>query len=366
MTNTTYKLVCKTCGKSYRTDSRRGARITETLKTNPDYLKEYQCRNCSRGKTPVVKTEKLERKTVVLNAKTKNVEVKVDWVDLKDHIPKENSGYIHRYFGKGKEKIKDTDFLYKCYQADGKIKNHEVLKNVLLVGETGTGKTQLVEYFCYVHKLPYYRIVMNGGTTAEDVVGQMIPDDKEKWKFAEQVLVRMMRKGGVFLIDEINAGQRDILHILNSLTDRERKLILTQKDGEVVRAVDNFLVIACMNPPDEYDMNTLPKSLKSRFVVQIFDYDIKVDKKVIGKGAFQSKLIEFTKKIRKARDNGIIETPLSTRDLVQFMTLKNTFGYSVAKDCMIANFQNGEQAEVKTQLEVCLEKSNILDKGEAE
>lgn len=371
----TYKLTCKSCGKSYRTDSRRGERIREMLKTNPDYLKQYECQSCSRGVTSTPKVtvekktrpevqEKLVERTTFEVSKDK-VDVKKDVVkvkikpqyDLSEYIPKTaTTNYVHRQFGKGRSgKIKDSDLLQ--YHLDSK---DPLMKNVLFIGETGTGKTALVEWFCWKNKLPYYRLVMNGGTTAEDIVGQMIPNPNgEGLIFIEQVLVKMMRQGGVFVFDEINAGQRDILHILNSLTDRERKIMITQKDGEVVRAVDNFLVVACMNPPSEYDMTELPKSLKSRFTPYYFDFDIKIDMKVLGND--EKKLIEFTKKIREARRNGIIETPLSTRDLIQFKVVRDTLGYEVAKQMLINKFQNGEKAEVKTEMEVCLEKSTILD-----
>jgi len=374
----TYKLSCKSCGKSYRTGLKQAERIKVILKTNPDYLKQYQCQSCSRGvtstpKVTVKKTpesevqEKLIERTTFEVSKDK-VEVKKDVVevkikpryDLSEYIPKSaTKSYVHRQFGKrrkGSKLIKDIEVLQ--YHLDSK---DPLMKNVLYIGETGTGKTALVEWFCWKNKLPYYRLVMNGGTTAEDIVGQMIPNPNgEGLVFVEQVLVKMMRQGGVFVFDEINAGQRDILHILNSLTDRERKIMVTQNDGEVVRAVDNFLVVACMNPPNEYEMNELPKSLKSRFTPYYFDFDLKIDEKVLGKG--EDKLIEFTKKIRQARDNGIIETPLSTRDLIQFKTLRNTLGYEIAKQMLINKFQNGEKSEVKTEMEVCLEQSNILNK----
>ena len=359
VTKQTYRLTCSSCGKSYQTDSKRGQRIAKLLQTNPNYLTDYKCRACSKGivKTPtpkVVKTSKVvvEKKPVF---ETPNFVVEED---LKMFIPTSSEKYINRYFGKGKNRLMDEEII-KFHL------NHSspLMKNVLFIGDTGTGKTALIRYFCYKYKIPYYRVVMNGGTTVEDIIGQQVMDENGNFKFEFQVLIKFMQKGGIFVFDEINAGQKDILHILNSITDYERKAIVTQHKGEVIQAIDKFLVIACMNPPAEYELQEMSKSLKSRFTPYPFNYDDNVDKVVLNK---DTKLMNFAKVVRTARLNGQIETPLSTRDLVQFQMIRDGLNFDVAKEVLITKFHNGEKQVIRTMIETTMEKSTILDQENQE
>jgi uncharacterized protein YlaI len=366
MTNTTlaqtFRVKCNVCKRSYQTDQKRGQAIALLLKANPDYLRTYKCRSCLRGKIQKQIKEKI--KTAISKATEKSAEKPkedlfiIDDEILKQHIPSSAERYINRYIGNGKGKVLDEDVLRFHFTSKDPL-----LKNVLLIGETGVGKSLLIRFFCHKHKIPYYRVVMNGGTTVEDIIGQNIMDENGKLKFEYQVLIKFMQKGGIFVFDEINAGQKDILHILNSITDFERKAIVTQHKGEVIQAVDKFLVVACMNPPAEYDLAEMSKSLKSRFCPYYFDYDEKVDKQVLGN---DTNLLNFARSVRTARLNKQIDTPLSTRDLRQYQLIKAGLGDEVAKEMLVNKFHNGEKQVVRTMIETLLEKSNILHKEKTE
>lgn len=361
-----YVIECQKCGTKWR-DKRRDQIIEKELNKDPDYLKKYVCRNCKRlekelkykefinsVKADVTTTEQVEE-TADNSVAIPQTDFRLTKEDLKQFIPATSERYINRKFAD----VKDEDVLQFHYKSDNPL-----LKNVLFVGETGTGKTALIRHFCANNKIPYYRVVMNAGTTPEDIIGQMIMNKDGKFQFQYQVLILFMKFGGIFVFDEINAGQKEMLHILNSITDFERKAIVTQNKGEVIEACSDFLVVACMNPPAEYDLQEMSKSLKSRFTPYYFDYDDKVDKKVLG--AEEKDLLEFAKTIRLARTNGEIETPLATRDLLHFKLVRDGLGYNLAKEMLIHKFHNGEKNVVKTQMEVIFEKSSILDKKEGE
>lgn len=352
----TFRVKCSVCGKSYQTDQKRGQVIAQLLKANPDYLKTYKCRSCAKGNTP---TPKVKEVTIEVSKKEVKVTEKDVLVfenddDVKDHIPPSAEKYINRYIGSGKGKKMDEEVLMYHFRS-----KNPLMKNVLLVGETGTGKTALVRHFCWKNKIPYFRVVMNGGTTVEDIVGQNTMDEDGKLKFVFQVLIKFMQKGGIFVFDEINAGQKDILHILNSITDYERIAIVTQHKGEVIKAIDKFLVVSCMNPPAEYNLQEMSKSLQDRFCPYYFDYDEKVDKQVLNS---DEKLLNFMKAVRTARLNKKIDTPLSTRTLKQYQIMRDEFSIEVAKEMLVNKFHNGEKQVIRTMVETLLEKSNILNK----
>lgn len=369
---TTIRIVCSSCKASYQTDAKRALKIKVILVTQPDYLKNYKCRKCSSGIAPIIKVSKAKKaiSPPAKPAKKKadkikqakedkimidNREIVIDDVDIQEYIPTNSERYIPRKI----MGVYDHDILMWHLKQTDPLK-----KNVLFVGDTGTGKSLSTWNFCYTHKLPTYRVVMNAGTTTEDIVGQMVMDETGKFKFEYAVLVKMMQKGGIFVFDEINAGQKEILHILNSVTDFARRIAITQNKGEVVKACDNFLVVACMNPPDEYDLEEMSISLKSRFMPYYFGYDEKVDREVLGK--HENKLLEFAKAVRQAKTNSQLKTPLSTRDLLQFVGLRDGLGYDIAKHMIINKFNNGEKQVVTTLIETYMEKSDILAKTEAQ
>lgn len=344
----TYKMDCKTCGSSYRTGVEQGKKVALKIKENPNYLGQYQCRKCGKGNSikPFPET-RTTRKIVQPTQPLPQVDI-----DVRQYIPKRTEMYVNRKLGDTRD---DKLLMFHLTHTS------RLMKNVLFIGDTGTGKTICVENFCFKNKLPYHRVVMNAGTTTEDIVGQMIMNKDGKFSFNYQVLIRFMRKGGVFVFDEINAGQKEILHILNSITDSARAIAVTQNKGEVIEAIDKFLVVACMNPPDEYDLQPMSISLKSRFTPYYFVYDSKIDQKVLGKG--EEKLVELAKAIRLAKVNGQISTPLSTRDLVQYKLVREGLGYKTAKEMLVHKFNNGEKNVVRTMIETHLEKSKILDKA---
>jgi len=344
-----YQIICSVCFKEWR-DKRRDAIIEAQIAKNPDFLKTYVCRKCKKAQrmkgiqTAKVKTPQGE--------KFEDVEIEVDMTSF---IPKASEKYVNRYIAG----VKDEDILKFHYES-----KNPLMKNVLLVGETGTGKTCFVGSFCHKYNIPYHRVVMNGGTRPEDILGNWVMTPSGKPTFNYQVLVHFMRYGGIVVFDEINAGDKEILHILNSIADWERKAIITQHKGEVIVGNEKFLLVATMNPPQEYDLKELSKSLQDRFVPYYFDYDEKVDAKIIK----DKKLLEFARAIRASRFNPKkpIETPLSTRALLQFQEIDKAFGRQLAKEVLFNKFQNGEKKAVKTEFEVIMEKSDILDEKEPE
>lgn len=144
----------------------------------------------------------------------------------------------------------------------------------LLIGETGVGKTSAIRYLAAKTNSNLRRVNVNGSMTAEDFVGQMLvrstPTGSETyWK--DGVLTECMRQGYWIVIDEINAASAEILFALHSLLDDDRYIVLTDHhEREIVRAHDNFRIVATMNPPERYaGTKELNKALMSRFGITL-------------------------------------------------------------------------------------------------
>ena len=262
--------------------------------------------------------------------------------DLSAYIPKEDNEYIARKIGK----TTDIEILKKCFE--NKI-------NVLLVGKTGAGKTHAARRLAYELKMPYMRVNANGAITPDDLLGQYIPDGNGGFRWCDGVLTRFVRHGGIFVLDEINAAPAEILFVLHSLLDDERKIVLTQKDGEVVKANDKFMFIATMNPAEEaiYEgTKEMNAALKDRFgVVLYYDYDEAIERKLI-----KSEYVrEVMKKLRESEE---IETPISTRMGIEYEKAIELFGIETANEILIAKFRNEEKEIVREALTMIYSKFN--------
>lgn len=193
----------------------------------------------------------------------------------------------------------------------------------LLIGETGTGKTTLINELAKEKKRELIRVSLNGATSTDDILGKFLAKDGSTY-WQDGVLVSAMKNGHWIVFDEINAALPEVLFALHSLLDDDRKVTLTEKNGEVIRPVESFRFFACMNPSEDYagtkEMNT---ALISRFagVFHIGVFPPEEEKKVlIRKGIAEdtaSRLIGVGNYLREKREKGDIFTFISTRDLIQ-------------------------------------------------
>lgn len=81
-------------------------------------------------------------------------------------------------------------------------------------------------------------------------------------------LTQAMKLGEYFLIDEISLADDSVLERLNSVLEPSHLLVLAEKGGEKVeelRGHQNFRVLATMNPGGDYGKKELSPALRNRF-----------------------------------------------------------------------------------------------------
>lgn len=223
----------------------------------------------------------------------------------------------------------------------------------LLIGETGTGKTTIIREVAKERGKHLVRISVNGSMGVEEILGKWLVN-KGTTVWQDGVLTMSMREGHWVVMDEINAALPEILFVLHSLLDDERKIILPEKDNEIVAPHADFRFFATMNPPEEYagtkDMN---KALLSRFTA-VINVDVLNDvmevKLLVQKGATEAtalKLVRLAQKLREHKRKDNIFYFCSTRDLVQCVHL---LGYGLkledAVKGAIANKMSPKEFEV--------------------
>jgi nitric oxide reductase NorQ protein len=139
---------------------------------------------------------------------------------------------------------------------------------VLIIGPKGTGKTTLVRRFAFQMEKDLDSVNFSLRTRESHLVGSRTLD-KGEINFVEGVLVKSMRNGTLLYLDELNAAEADVLLRLDEALDDRRQLVLKEAEGQIVKAVENWFVIATINPLSHVGTKELPPQLLSRFPVRM-------------------------------------------------------------------------------------------------
>ncbi|KAH9260092.1 hypothetical protein BASA81_001864 [Batrachochytrium salamandrivorans] len=154
---------------------------------------------------------------------------------------------------------------------------------VLLVGDTGLGKTKCIAAIaeCFGNSLTVLNCHQN--TETADILGNLRPvrhtmdnatsggeEDKNKlFEWSDGPLVRTMRQGNYFLLDEISLAEDAVLERLNSVLEPGRTLTLAERAGgtevDEIVAKDEFRIFATMNPGGDFGKRELSPALRNRF-----------------------------------------------------------------------------------------------------
>jgi nitric oxide reductase NorQ protein len=133
------------------------------------------------------------------------------------------------------------------------IDEHNILPNVvyalngnkpfMLTGDTGSGKSFVVRELCEVAKWDYETINFHSAMTQGEIIGKYDFDQSGKVVWHDGVLTRCMREGKVFIGEEANAMSSAVSLCFYSPMDFKREVVLTKKDGEVVKAHPDFRIV---------------------------------------------------------------------------------------------------------------------------
>jgi cobaltochelatase CobS len=205
-------------------------------------------------------------------------------------------------------------------------------KPVLIIGETGVGKTALIRYLAHRTKSGFRRINLNGQTSVDEFVGKTLLN-KEGTYWQDGILTESLRNGYWLLADEINASLPEILFVLHSLLDDDNYIVLSENGGEIVKPHADFRFFATMNPSGKYaGTKELNKAFLSRFPIIIqLDFPKSKDEvkiiqtyaKITDKKALA--LVKMAQALRKAYRKDEIEFVCSTRDLINCAKIASDF-----------------------------------------
>ena len=260
-------------------------------------------------------------------------------------------------YGKIEIPIEDGTSAYVPKQSTGFIDHGDMLKtlaigirdnlSVLIIGESGTGKTSAIRYLATETQNGLRRVNLNGGTTADELVGRLLINDKGTY-WVDGVLTEAMRRGEWIVLDEINAALPEVLFVLQSVMDDDGYLVLNEKDDkEIVQKHPNFRLFATCNPPEYAGTKEMNKALLSRFAICISaDFppeakELEIIEQHLGNAVASTdltkKLVGLANDTRKAKEMGNADYAINTRDVLNTLRLAE---YTDPLEALMLSFAN--------------------------
>ncbi|MDY6842946.1 MAG: CbbQ/NirQ/NorQ/GpvN family protein [Thermodesulfobacteriota bacterium] len=161
---------------------------------------------------------------------------------------------------------------------------------VLLKGPTGCGKTRFVEHMTFrlkgglgtesvakhsavlrdLTQLKLITIACHEDLTATDLVGRyLIKGNETVW--IDGPLTKAVRTGAICYLDEVVEARKDTIVLIHPLTDH-RRFIPMEKQGYILEAHPDFLLVISYNPGYQSVIKDLKQSTRQRFVTIEFRY----------------------------------------------------------------------------------------------
>lgn len=210
-------------------------------------------------------------------------------------------------------------------------------KNVLLQGETGTGKTTLIEQVAARLNWPVFVLGCHGGLEFQELVGRVTlqPDGSTGW--ADGPLISAMRIGGIFLLDEMNFLKPEVAGGLNTIL--QATVYTIPETGECIKAHPDFRIGATGNAIDGAGKSSYRGTqvsniaLLSRFSLGIrIEYMSPADEQKMieakapkTQAAIAHFLAELADMARKSYATGVLKSPLSPRETIAMAQRIQTF-----------------------------------------
>jgi midasin len=126
------------------------------------------------------------------------------------------------------------------------------------------------------HALAFFRKASKYFATSPDTLAAArelelaLRQSKALFEWQDGPLIRAMRNGEIFLLDEISLADDSVLERLNSVLEPGRSIVLAERGGfdlehATVIAHPDFRLIATMNPGGDYGKKELSPALRNRF-----------------------------------------------------------------------------------------------------
>lgn len=226
-------------------------------------------------------------------------------------------------------------------------------KPLMLVGPAGTGKSHLARQLADDLGLTFGYLPCTEGTSEHNLLGRLVPTGAQgEFKYRRPDFLRAYEEGGVFLLDEMDRCNANMLACINGLLANGHASVPDRYDIPYAnRHPDFILIVACNTWGHGADRqycgaNQLDGSTLDRFALyKLFvDYSTELEAALCPAAEIRDFFQEARRLMRESR----IERVISTRMLEEAYFMHKAEGWSLEtiKDQFFADWSADERNKV--------------------
>jgi len=240
----------------------------------------------------------------------------------------------------GRPTVQIEGFLHERF--DDVLKRATARVPVLMVGPAGSGKTTLGEQVSKALNLPFYFVSVSAGMSEGILGGRLLPiGEQARFEYVISEFIKAYEQGGVFLMDEADAGDANVMVKINSALANGHMAVDNRPSAPVAKKHPDFVMLAAANTfglgADRVYVgrNQLDAATLDRFVVGQVEigYDTRLEAKVA-----PQHICDWGWKVREAIQSHGLRRILSTRTLVNIGKLESA---GVTKRSWTESYFNG-------------------------
>jgi MoxR-like ATPase len=207
----------------------------------------------------------------------------------------------------------------------------ELRKNIMLVGPAGCGKSFVAPQIAKALGLDYSEQSCTAGMSETVFSGWLLPiGESGRFHYVSSEFVRLYENGGVFLLDEMDAADPNVMVFINAALAGDHFVLPQRFEKPMVKKHKNFICMAACNTFGTgadtvyHGRNALDGATLDRFRIGItkFDYSPSVEEKLI-----EPDLLRWGRNLRTSINNHKLKRIMSTRFLIDATDMINAGGW---------------------------------------
>ena len=226
-------------------------------------------------------------------------------------------------------------------------------RNILMVGPAGCGKTTLAKNVAEALGLPFGFLSLSAGVTETHILGRILPQADGSWQYVSSRFVEVYENGGVFLLDELDAADANVLVAVNAAL--ANGVLANPVNGQMHQRHPQCYILAAANTWGQggdlmyVGRNQLDAATMDRFILTtvLIEYDATLEHDIataaLGVGEQAAELLQWVGNLRSGIRQNRLRRVASTR-LVAHATAAMKAGTSL-EAVKTRYFQNWSEDE---------------------